>query len=395
MSPAWFVPGRIEVLGKHTDYAGGNVLVAAVDRGVTVTARPGADGIAASSAHGDPVRLTPARDPGLPPGHWGRYVQTVVDRLGANFGELAPAELRVTSTLPLASGMSSSSALVVGVALALADLNGLPDTPRWRTNLPGRIELAAYLACVENGSAFRDLAGRPGVGTHGGSEDHCAMLCGEPGRLARFRFSPLAQVGSVPFPEGWSFVVATSGVRAEKTGAARELYNAAARAVADLLALANGAFGTAHATLAEAVTAEGADAVRGLVAGDARLSRRLDHFLAESERLVPAAASALECGDLGGFAAAAAESQSLAEGLLGNQVPETVALARLALERGAVAASSFGAGFGGSVWALVPGPDADAFAADWVAAYRVRCPGVGVDAETIVTRPSDGARRLA
>ncbi|MCQ8207142.1 galactokinase family protein, partial [Cutibacterium acnes subsp. acnes] len=45
----WFVPGRIEVLGKHTDYAGGSTLVAAVDRGVTISIEPGDSGIAVST----------------------------------------------------------------------------------------------------------------------------------------------------------------------------------------------------------------------------------------------------------------------------------------------------------------------------------------------------------
>ena len=45
----WFVPGRIEVLGKHTDYAGGSTLVAAVDRGVTISIEPGDSGITVST----------------------------------------------------------------------------------------------------------------------------------------------------------------------------------------------------------------------------------------------------------------------------------------------------------------------------------------------------------
>lgn len=87
----WFVPGRIEVLGKHTDYAGGSTLVAAVDRGVTISIEPGDSGIAVSTdaAPGE-LSLAAGHDPKLPAGHWGRYAQAVVDRLAANFGDLAP-----------------------------------------------------------------------------------------------------------------------------------------------------------------------------------------------------------------------------------------------------------------------------------------------------------------
>ena len=56
----------------------------------------------------------------------------------------------------------------------------------------------------------------------------------------------------------------------------------------------------------------------------------------------------------------------MAERLLGNQVPETISLASTARALGAAAASAFGAGFGGSVWALVPEADAHAFASDWL-----------------------------
>jgi galactokinase len=60
----------------------------------------------------------------------------------------------------------------------------------------------------------------------------------------------------------------------------------------------------------------------------------------------------------------------MAETLLGNQVPETVTLQRSARELGAVAASAFGAGFGGAVWALVPESEADAFLTQWAEGYR-------------------------
>lgn len=78
MSPSWFVPGRLEVLGKHTDYAGGRSLLAAVNRGVTASAEDAAVGITAvSDASPEAVSITPGADHTLPAGHWGRYLQTV------------------------------------------------------------------------------------------------------------------------------------------------------------------------------------------------------------------------------------------------------------------------------------------------------------------------------
>ena len=115
------MPGRIEVLGKHTDYAGGRVLVGAVDRGVTAVAErvEGTPGSlrATTTTGGEPVTLMAGRAPGLGAGHWGNYLQTVLDRLTSNFGTSAPARLTITSDLPPASGMSSSSALICACAL--------------------------------------------------------------------------------------------------------------------------------------------------------------------------------------------------------------------------------------------------------------------------------------
>ena len=153
---AWRVPGRVEVLGKHTDYAGGSVLVGAVDRAITARARrvagpPGS--LTATTDCGDPVTLRAGVDPGLEPGHWGRYLQTVLDRLTLNFGAGAAAHLSLSSDLPPASGMSSSSALVCATALALASLNGWDEDPRWIKAMPDRLSLAGYLAAVEGGRA--------------------------------------------------------------------------------------------------------------------------------------------------------------------------------------------------------------------------------------------------
>ena len=73
---------------------------------------------------------------------------------------------------------------------------------------------------------------------------------------------------------------------------------------------------------------------------------------------------------------------------LGNQVEETRALAAAACDTGAIAASSFGAGFGGSVWALVPATDADAFGLAWLADYRRRCRTVSPsNLEWFIARP--------
>ena len=83
---------------------------------------------------------------------------------------------------------------------------------------------------------------------------------------------------------------------------------------------------------------------------------------------------------------------ALATTALGNQVPETIFLARRARELGAVAASAFGAGFGGAVWAMMRASDADAFVARWRSSYLASFPRREPGAQWLVTRPGGPAR---
>lgn len=395
---AWFVPGRLEVLGKHTDYAGGNSLLAAVEQGITIELEDATCGISAvtTASPGEELALIPDRPHALPAGHWGGYLQTVIDRLALNFGELRPARLVIDSTLPLASGMSSSSALVVAVALTLIDHNGFRESTAWQENITSVTDLAGYLACIENGMSLGSLTGARGVGTFGGSEDHTAMLCCQADRLTRFRFCPIQEGESVTLPGDLSFVVGVSGVLAEKSGAALELYNAASLQTQEIVAAWNSATGAEESTIG-GILADDEDTWEGLsavVAHSPALSARLRAFLVESEELIPATVAALRDGDLEALGRLADRSQRNAHDNLGNQVPETIRMQALARDLGAQAASSFGAGFGGSVWALAPTTEADDFATAWLKRYSAEFPEVAERATTLVTRPGGPAHRL-
>lgn len=466
---AWRVPGRIEFLGKHTDYAGGQVLVGAVDRGITVRAettnQPGVLE-ASSSESPDSVLLRAGEACTLPPGHWGRYLHTVLERLSQNFGPSRGVRLEVSSDLPPASGMSSSSALICASALAIADINGWSSSELWQRNMPNRLSLAGYLAGVEAGRPWRELAGAEGVGTQGGSEDHTGMLCGEEGTLLRAGFAPLEIRERVNWPDEWAIVVGVSGVLAEKTGAALADYNRGPYTLRDFLARWNAHTGRDEASLASAVDAllGGVQAGRACIAdGPGRETvartrqvgqagetspdpltgsesspslmgaalpesateslklaelletvpeladflaltqpgyerRRVEQFLEESLLLVPEGAKAVATGDAGRVAEVVRRSHAAAEAKLLNQVPATSAMVNLAVGMGAIAASGFGAGWGGSVYAVVPSTDAQDFAAQWLAEYRRRGRGdylsdaEALRASTIVTRPGAGAQ---
>lgn len=110
-------PGRVNLIGDHTDYTGGLVLPMAIDRYTVIEGRRGGDRIHVTSAdEPDPVDLplTVEHPQGVEPS-WGRYVAGVV-------AEVAPAEGftgSLSTTIPIGAGLSSSAALEVGMALAL------------------------------------------------------------------------------------------------------------------------------------------------------------------------------------------------------------------------------------------------------------------------------------
>jgi galactokinase len=362
----WWVPGRLEVLGKHTDYAGGRALVAAAPRGFAVAASPRADAVVrvVDAWRGESLLLEPAREPVRLAG-WRHYVDVAARRLAKNFPRQPfGADIVLASDLPPASGMSSSSALVIAIAEALGRVGAIQKTSEWKLNVHGPLDVAGYYACIENGRGFGGLAGDVGVGTHGGSEDHSAIVNGRPDRVLGFAFVPSRAIGAATVPDRWRFVVSTCGVKANKTGRAQDAYNKLSADAAALLALWNerGATGPKAFSLAAALESpEAADALRAMAGG---LRNRLDHFIREDARILPAMA-AFDRGDAGELGRIVDESQADAAHLLGNQIPETIALAAAARKAGALAACSFGAGFGGAVWALVPREDADRFATAW------------------------------
>jgi galactokinase len=394
----WLVPGRIEIFGKHTDYAGGRSLVGAVPRGFALVAAPRRDAVVtARDIRWNAAMEVDAADEARVFHGWANYVAVVARRLARNFPN-APlgADVAFASDLPRAAGVSSSSALVVGVALALIRRAGLDGRPEWRQSIQDQLDLAGYLGAVENGLTFRALAGASGVGTHGGSEDHNAILNGRPDHVSAFSYVPTRLVGEAAMPADWRFVLMTSGVEAAKAGAARGRYNYASLATRALVEVWHRATGdTRTQTLAEVLgSAPGADADLRSGLGQHRhpdfpadaLARRLAHFMAEDAR-VPLALEAFARRDRVRLGELSAASQADAEGLLGNQIPETTALAALARDAGAFASSSFGAGFGGSVWALADAGEAASVADRWRAAYLARVPGLG-NVNALIVRPS-------
>ncbi len=403
---AFFVPGRIEVLGKHTDYAGGRSLLCAMERGFTVLAVPRADTrirvVDARRGEHREFTLDPALD--TTRGDWSNYVATVVRSVARHFPSAhRGADIAFASDLPPASGMSSSSAMVIAIFLVLQTVNDLTHDEVYRAIITSQEALGNYLGAVENGRSYGSLAGDRGVGTLGGSQDQTAILCCRAGVLSRYSFCPVRAEGEILFPVERTFVVAYSGVAASKTSNALHQYNEASLAVSEILGIWNAATARSDACLADAIgsAADAGIRIHALLRASRsqdftprRLQDRLEQLLVESYDIIPHAATAFAQDDMVRLGALVARSQRGAETLLGNQIPETIALTRLASENGADAASAFGAGFGGSVWALVSAERAETFASAWRQAYRREFPEAEAHSEFFVTAPGPGAVQL-
>jgi galactokinase len=285
----------------------------------------------------------------------------------------------MTSDLPAAAGLSSSSALVVAAYLALAAADE-GTAPAADVSLGDPLRLAAYLGAVENGAPFAGTVGAEGVGTAGGSEDHAAILASRAGEVAQFGYCPLRLERRLRWPPSWRLLVGASGVQAKKSGAALAPYNRLSTLADEAAAAWREISGRAAPTLGDALAAVGGSRLESDLAAarpgveGAAIRRRARHFVVESVEVLPAAVEAVAAADAAALGRAAARSQEAAERWLGNQVAETIGLVRLAREQGAVAASAFGAGFGGATWAVVSGAAAAGFLERWQQSYGAAFP---------------------
>jgi galactokinase len=322
-----WAPGRVNLIGEHIDYHGRPVLPMALTQRVEVTFGPREDRrIRASSEPAYGAREFEWHDEleRVAAGDWENYLRAAALAVARKWGVGRGIDAVVTSNLPAAAGLSSSSALLVAFTLALLRANGRTAT------------FEELMEILPDGEQF--------VGTRGGGMDHAAVLASHAGHASLVSFDPPA-VRHVPIPRDWVFLVADSGVRAEKSGAARERYNA----------------------------------VRNSPTAAA-------HVASESARLRDAVA-AMEAEDAAAFGRLLLESHASLRDGLGVSQEELDRVVEWAIAAGALGARLTGAGFGGSVVALCRREDA----AQVLAALRERWTafqaeaGAGATIETCAT----------
>src|SRR5947199_1293098 len=201
-------PGRVNLIGEHIDYCGLPVFPMALRQSVRIAFQPRSERetrlVNRDSRFAPSAFVMSESIPAAPAGDWGNYARAAARALAQRFPDLRGVDALVDSDLPIAAGLSSSSALVVAMALALMHAN--------RVTVPS-LELMELLG-----------RGERYVGTAGGGMDQAIILGARAGCASRIDFHPL-RLTPTAVPVDWQFIVAWSLVPAEKSGAARQAYN--------------------------------------------------------------------------------------------------------------------------------------------------------------------------
>ena len=328
----WRAPGRVNLLGEHTDYNEGFVLPVAIDLSCLAAARRRDDGVlhirSVQSGAGQPLRLDDLDPHRI--GGWSGYAAGTAWALQQQGITLQGADVVVDSDVPPGAGLSSSAALECSVGLALSELAGAPADPT-------ALALAGQRAEVEV------------VGAPVGVMDQMVSMHGKAGSAILLDCRSL-EVRPVPLhlaDSGLQLVVIDTRVaHAHATGS-----YAARRAACEQAAELLGVRALRDATLEDV---EGA----AEVLGDERL-RRARHVVTENTR-VQALADALSRGDLAPLGSLLAAGHASLRDDFEVSCSELDAAVDAALAAGAVAARMTGGGFGGSVVAFVPVAELDA-----------------------------------
>jgi galactokinase len=325
-------PGRVNLIGEHTDYNGLPVLPVAIQRSVRIELRARGDRhvrLTNEDPRFEPCEFEIAADLApFPSGHWGNYAKAAAQALQRRAGLDRGFDGLVAGDIPAAAGLSSSSALVVASALALLAANGI------------ELERGELMELTASAERY--------VGTESGGMDQAISLGGRAGHAVRIDFDPL-RLEPVPLPADWRIVIANSLVEARKSGGAQAAYNARVRECREALA----------ALLARPTALGLPTTYRGLVSGvqsgrllelaaalPAPLSGRFRHVVTEAAR-VDEAVAAMRAGDLEAFGRLLDASHASLRDDYEVSCKELDELVGCAREHGAAGARLTGAGFGG------------------------------------------------
>ncbi|MGW5788534.1 galactokinase [Streptomyces sp. NPDC003757] len=362
----WAAPGRVNLIGEHTDYNDGFVMPFALPHQAVAAVSRRDDGILrlhSSDIAADPVELRVAD---LAPGSdksWTAYPSGVVWALREAGHELTGADIHLASTVPSGAGLSSSAALEVVVALALNDL--------YAFGLRGW-QLARLCQRAENVY----------VGAPVGIMDQTAAACCEAGHALFLDTRDLSQ-RQIPFDlasEGMRLLVVDTRVKHSHSEGEYGKRRAGCEKGAALLGV----------DALRDVPYAGLDAALERLADDEEVGRLVRHIVTENER-VERVVSLLESGETRAIGPVLVEGHASLRDDFRISCPELDLVVDTALATGALGARMTGGGFGGSAIVLVEAADVDAVTGaveDTFAAAGFTAPRV------FEAVPSAGARRL-
>ncbi len=353
------VPGRVNLIGEHIDYHQLPVLPMAIDRRVSISFEPAIEAVLRASSAGFPDRQFPLADSQpFPPGDWGNYLKAAVQLVSRRWRLTRGLNAVVSTTLSPAAGLSSSSALMTAVALALLRVNGFsPSTGELMEVLP---------------------EGEQYVGTRGGGMDHAAVLASRAGAALLVHFSPL-QLEPVLIPPEWAFVIAHSLTVAEKSGAVKAEYNA--RRSAGIAALQKIGLPSFQAALASH---------DGTAALSPAERNAFLHVTSEARR-VETAVAALRANDIEAFGRTLSASHASLRDQLKVSNPSLDELVDTAVHSGALGARLTGAGFGGCAILLCKMTERTRLCERLIATFYAKRPEFQPEQHLIYAEPSAGA----
>ncbi len=399
-------PGRVNLIGEHTDYSQGYVLPVALDRDVLLIARARPD----SQVHLCNVEpefapcsfALSASIPSATPGDWSNYARGAAQLLAAEYGATTGMDALVCGAEPLGvprgAGLSSSSALTVAAGLALAQLNGLDLAPATLAEACGRAEWY--------------------VGTRGGIMDQFASLVSRTDSALLLDCRPDAHSGQyafrhVPLPRDCAVLVVDSATRHNNTG---PLFNTRVAEIRAGVALLRQAYPEVQSLrdmegipwdeyaylLPERITVSELEA-RGLALSrlldsgthplrwDLYVRQRCRHVITENVRVLKAA-RALEEGDVAQFGRLMSQAHESVRDDFEVSTQELGILIDLALQLpGVYGARLTGAGWGGCIVALVERARAINFVENIQRDYYS---ATGIAARAFVCQASAGACRV-
>lgn len=355
----WVGPGRVNLIGEHTDYNEGYVLPFALPQAACIAAGPRPDGRwrVHSVELEETVEFGLADLKPLTPG-WSSYLTGVIWALQAAGHLVAGADLVFTSDVPLGAGLSSSAALECATLAALADLNGLEIAPLERAKLAqvaendyvgaptGLLDQAASTLCVRDHALFLD----------------CRTLASD-------------QVPLGVTAAGLAILVIDTRTRHSHV---------------------DGEYAARRATCEQACRQLGVEALRDvsdLPSAAAKLdpitAKRVRHVVTENQRVLDSV-TALAAGDYVALGRLLTQSHRSMRDDYEITEPSVDLAVQTALASGALGARMTGGGFGGCVLALIQARDADKTAAAVQQAFAV---AKLRDPLTFIAHPSAGAHR--